>query len=112
VLSVLPAEELAAAVGRNDLGKLTAIPGVGKKTAERLVLELKDKLASRVGTAGPTAIATPRAPSGQSEMLNDALVRMGYRPSEAERAVAQLADRVESQPLGQSVRDALALLAK
>lgn len=113
VLSVLPAEELANAVTRNDLGKLTAIPGVGKKTAERLVLELKDKLANKViGAAGPAAIPIATKPSGQGEMLHDALVRMGYRPSEADRAVAALADRVEAQPLGQSVREALALLAK
>jgi len=114
VLSVLPAEELAVAVSRNDLGKLTAIPGVGKKTAERLVLELKDKLASRVAPAPGAQPTMPAAhkPSGQGEMLHDALVRMGYRPSEAERAVAQLQERVESQPLSTSVREALALLAK
>jgi len=112
VLSVLPAEELARAVTNGDLGRLTSIPGVGKKTAERLVLELKDKLASKVNVGGPTEL-TPRAkPSGQSEVLHDALVRMGYRPVEAERAVTALADRVDAQPIGQSVRDALALLSK
>ena len=111
VLSVLPAEDLARAVTQNDLGRLTAIPGVGKKTAERLVLELRDKLKAKVG-ASPSAGASQKAPSGQGEMLHDALVRMGYRPSEAERALAALADRVEAQPLGQSVREALALLAK
>lgn len=111
VLSVLPAEELARAVTQGDLGKLTAIPGVGKKTAERLVLELKDKLKSKVG-ATPQSAAAPTKPSGQGELLHDALVRMGYRPSEAERALAALADRVEAQPIGQSLREALALLAK
>jgi len=112
VLSVMPAEELARAVTSGDVGRLTSIPGVGKKTAERLVLELKDKLKAKVGS--PTIVAAPAAarPSGQGELLHDALVRMGYRPSEAERAVAALADRVEGQPLGQSVREALALLAK
>lgn len=111
VLSVLPAEELARAVTQGDLGKLTSIPGVGKKTAERLVLELKDKLKAKVG-APAAAIAANKAPSGQGELLHDALVRMGYRPSEAERALAALADRVEGQPIGQSLREALALLAK
>jgi Holliday junction DNA helicase RuvA len=113
VLSVLPAEELARAVTSGDVGRLTSIPGVGKKTAERLVLELKDKLASKVNVVGgPAALAARTKPSGQSEVLHDALVRMGYRPSEAERAVSALSDRVESQPIGQSVRDALALLSK
>ena len=112
VLSVLPADDLARAVTQNDLGRLTAIPGVGKKTAERLVLELRDKLKAKVGASSAAAAAGRAAPSGQGEMLHDALVRMGYRPSEAERALAALADRVEAQPLGQSVREALALLAK
>ncbi len=113
VLSVLPAEELARAVTSGDLGRLTSIPGVGKKTAERLVLELKDKLASKVNVVGGPAELSPRAkPSGQSDVLHDALVRMGYRPVEADRAVTALADRVEAQPIGQSVRDALALLSK
>ncbi len=115
VLSVLPAEELARAVTQGDLQKLTSIPGVGKKTAERLVLELKDKLKATAIAAAPNARgATPRAPSGQAELLQDALVRMGYRPSEAERAVAGLADRMqgEAQPIGELLREALALLSK
>jgi Holliday junction DNA helicase RuvA len=112
VLSALPADELAIAVGRRDLAKLTAIPGVGKKTAERLVLELKDKLHGKVAGATIATAPSAKSPSGQGEMLQDALVRMGYRPSEAERARAALADRVETQPLGQSLREALALLAK
>jgi len=111
VLSQLPSEELARAVSRSDVARLTAIQGVGKKTAERLVLELKDKLQAKLGA--PAAPATSvQKPTGQGELLHDALVRMGYRPSEAERALAALADRVEGQPLGQSVREALALLAK
>jgi Holliday junction DNA helicase RuvA len=112
VLSVLPAEELARAITQGDLGKLTAVPGVGKKTAERLVLELKDKLKAKpIGSAHATA-PSARKPSGQLEVLEDALVRMGYRPSEAERAALALGDRVEGQPMGQSVREALALLSK
>lgn len=111
VLSQLPSEELARAVSRGDVARLTAIQGVGKKTAERLVLELKDKLQAKLGPP-PAAATSVQKPSGQGELLHDALVRMGYRPSEAERALAALADRVEGQPLGQSVREALALLAK
>ncbi len=112
VLSVLPAEELARAITQGDLQKLTSIPGVGKKTAERLVLELKDKLKTKALAATPNAPLAPRAPSGQAEVLQDALVRMGYRPSEAERAVAGLADRAESQPISELLREALALLSK
>ena len=46
LLSSMPADELARVVAGSDLGKLVAVPGIGKKTAERLLLELKDKLAS------------------------------------------------------------------
>jgi len=112
VLSVLPSDELARAVTQGDLGKLTSIPGVGKKTAERLVLELKDKLKAKPIASAPNAPPAAHQPSGQSEVLYDALVRMGYRPNEAERAVAAVGDRVEAQPIGQSLREALALLAK
>jgi len=111
VLSVLPSDELARAVTHGDLGKLTSIPGVGKKTAERLVLELKDKLKAKATPSSPNAPAAHK-PTGQAEVLQDALVRMGYRPIEAERAVASVGERVEAQPIGQSLREALALLVK
>jgi Holliday junction DNA helicase RuvA len=110
----LPAADLARAIAAKDVKRLTGVPGIGKKTAERLVLELKDKLASKVGgvVEAPAVPGSARKPSGSAELLHDALVRMGYRPAEAERAVSALGARVEDQPLGQSVRDALALLAK
>jgi len=112
ILSVLPADDLARAVTQGDLGKLTSIPGVGKKTAERLVLELKDKLKARPVASAPGSAPIAHKLSGQMEVLQDALVRMGYRPSEAERAAASIGDRIEAQPIGQSLREALALLAK
>jgi Holliday junction DNA helicase RuvA len=117
VLGALSVHELAATVARGDASKLTAIPGVGKKTAERLVLELKGKLAASAprpaggGAAGP---AGP-LPSGKNvDLLLGALTRMGYRPAEAERTIAALgASRdLEAEPLGDLVRDALSLLAR
>jgi holliday junction DNA helicase RuvA len=115
ILSALPASDLARAVATKDVGVLTSIPGVGKKTAERLLLELRDKL-GEVAIAAPTAKAKPAAaasgPGKPGEVLQSALTRMGYRPAEAERAVAALADRLESTPLETLVREALALLSK
>ena len=121
VLSVLPAPELARAISAKDVGKLTSVPGIGNKTAERLMLELRDKfavsaaIASVNGTAPvgavPSATAA-RAPSGNSDLLLSALTRMGYRPSEAERAVTTLGGRVTEVPLADALREALALLAK
>jgi Holliday junction DNA helicase RuvA len=113
VLGALPAAELARAVARRDLAAMTKIPGIGKKIAERLLLELRDKLPASVASATPaTAAAANGAPSGGSERLRSALTGMGFKPSEAERAVAAVADRENAVPLEAMLRDALALLAK
>jgi Holliday junction DNA helicase RuvA len=116
ILGAVSVGELAIAVLRGDGGKLTAIPGVGKKTAERLVLELKGKLdvpASAPAPKRPTPGAGAK-PSGHAELLAGALTRMGYRAQEAERAIAALAsDRdLDAVPLGDLVREALSALAK
>jgi holliday junction DNA helicase RuvA len=114
LLSAMPAEDLARAVLSKDLTKLTAVPGIGKKTAERLLLELKDKLAPSIkGKPGERRDGPPR-PAGpsNSELLAGALTRLGYRPSEADRAIMQLGSRLEAEPLQTLVREALALLAR
>jgi Holliday junction DNA helicase RuvA len=116
VLSALPAGDLARAIAAKDVGKLTSIPGIGKKTAERLVLELRDKLpaSAAVGTAkaGAGTGPGPVAPSAHGELLLSALVRMGYKAQEAERAVSVMGGRAEELPLPEALREALALLAK
>jgi Holliday junction DNA helicase RuvA len=116
VLSALPAAELARAIAKKDLGQLTRIPGIGKKTAERLVLELRDKLElAALPAAAPRAARpseTENANANAKELLAGALTRMGYRPVEAERAITALGDRVDEAPLADLVREALALLAK
>lgn len=110
LLGAMSAGELAAAIARGDVARLTKIPGVGKRTAERLVLELKDKLpASQAALPAPIA---PARPGGKSETLQGALTNLGFRPAEAERAVAALGDRVDAEPMGELVRAALALLAR
>lgn len=119
VLSALPADELARAINAKDVVRLTAISGVGKKTAERLVLELRDKLPMGRAVAGATSVsATPIARGGGSnaELLRSALANMSFRPPEIERALAALdaagEDKTESTPLPQLIREALALLAR
>jgi Holliday junction DNA helicase RuvA len=111
VLGSMTAEELARAIAQKDVGKLTSIPGIGKKTAERLALELAGKLPVTAGAPQPGVQVVPTA-AGQAEVLLGALTKMGYRPSEAERAVSALGDRVDGRPLAESLKDALALLAK
>jgi Holliday junction DNA helicase RuvA len=116
VLSSLPAADLGLAIARKELGKLTGIPGIGKKTAERLLLELKDKLQvldvvsprAAVGAAGPA----PAPSSNIKELLTRALLNMGYRQAEAERAVDQLGARLTEAPMPDLVKEALSLLSK
>lgn len=117
ILGAVSVDELAAMVSRGETKRLTTIPGVGKKTAERLVLELEGKLpvsSPRLeGLAGAGAAAQPTEGS-RGELLVGALTRMGFRPSEAERAVAALSQSrsLDEAPLGDLVREALALLAR
>jgi Holliday junction DNA helicase RuvA len=116
VLGAVGVAELATLVARGDTKRLTAVPGVGKKTAERLVLELEGKLpqiALGAAAAPPPAGSAP-AEGSRAELLLGALTRMGFRPSEAERAVASLGQTrpLDETPLGDLVREALALLSK
>ncbi len=82
ILSGIDAADLADAVARADARKLSSIPGVGKKTAERICLELRDKLTAPV-------TATPAAPTRLSvdDDVQSALVNLGYRPKDAEIAL-------------------------
>jgi holliday junction DNA helicase RuvA len=112
LLGGLSAGELASVIARGEVARLVAVPGIGKKTAERLVLELKGKLqAAPVVPSKSPAPAVP-APEGQVELLTSALTRMGFRSVEADRAIAALGTRVKTDPLGDLVRDALAVLSK
>ena len=116
ILGSLPVADLAAAVAGGETAKLTRIPGVGKKTAERIVLELKDKLLAQAplsvaGAIGATPPPRSAARGAKGELLHGALTRMGYRPAEADRALAALGARVEAEPLADLVREALAVLA-
>ncbi len=112
ILGGLSAGELASVLARGEVARLVAVPGIGKKIAERLILELKGKLqAAPIVGAKSTAPSAP-APEGQAELLASALTRMGFRSGEAERAITALGARVKTEPLGDLVRDALAFLSK
>jgi Holliday junction DNA helicase RuvA len=116
VMSALSPQELAQAIRDADTARLTKVPGVGKKTAERLVLELKDKLALDGLEHELTSerLKTPASgdrPTEARTRLLSALTNMGYRPAEAERAVQALGPRVGAEPLGDLLREALAALS-
>lgn len=108
VLSGMPPSELVAALSRQDVRRLVAIPGVGKKTAERMVLELAEKaqnLAAAPGAGPPAAVP--------SDDVVSALVNLGYRKSEADRAVETIA-RLGAPPkdFGSYLKEALKRLTR
>ncbi|TMH34011.1 MAG: Holliday junction branch migration protein RuvA [Betaproteobacteria bacterium] len=104
VLSGLSVAELAQAVASQEWGRLTRIPGIGKKTAERLLLELKDKLGADV----TTGVGVHRPPPVSADVLN-ALVSLGYSDKEATHAVKELP---EGLAVADGIRHALKMLAK
>ena len=108
VLSGVSVAELARLVATWQVGLLTKIPGVGKRTAERMVLELKGKL-SPVSLPGPVTAKGPVQTPGQATVLAEALVRMGFRASDVDRAVAGMAHL--DRPMGELIREALSLLS-
>jgi Holliday junction DNA helicase RuvA len=101
LLSTLTGERLVRAIRDGDLAALTQVPRVGKKLAERLVLELRDKLeGSGVEAAAPSGRAS--TPSGPGADAVRALVALGYAPTDAERAVRV---SLEGAPKGESTAD-------
>ena len=112
VLSGIEAADLARAVQAGDVGRLTAIPGIGKKTAERIGLELKDKLPK--GIIDATAVGEEAgAPGGQMRHdLLSALLNLGYHRPLAERAVEAALARVESPVFQTVLKQALRELAR
>jgi Holliday junction DNA helicase RuvA len=104
VLSGLSVAELAQAVTMQESGRLTKVPGIGKKTAERLLLELKDKLGVELGAV----VGVSRAAPVTADVLN-ALSSLGYSDKEALAVVRQLPDGLA---VGDAIRQALKLLAK
>ncbi|HWM92920.1 MAG TPA: Holliday junction branch migration protein RuvA [Thermoanaerobaculia bacterium] len=83
ILSGMAPDDLLGAIATGDIGRLGTIPGIGKKTAERMVLELKDKMRE---LAAELPERTAAAPSDQDVV--SALVNLGYKAAQAERAVA------------------------
>jgi holliday junction DNA helicase RuvA len=85
-LSLLPADRLAAAVEAGDEGALARVPGVGRKTAQRMVLDLKGKLSA----AGGAAAAGPASPTSGEGLVVDALTSLGLSRAEVAAALATL----------------------
>ena len=107
VLSGMQAEKMVAAIRGNDVPALTKIPGIGKKTAERMVLELRDKLDS----FGVAAAGVSRHSPIEEDVLS-ALTNLGYQRATAERALGAAANGGGARSFDQLFREALSSLSK
>jgi Holliday junction DNA helicase RuvA len=111
VLSGMSVTNFKAAVVNSDVASLARISGLGKKTAERIVLELKDKLGV---AAAWEAASAPHAPTPEQERTNEAvlaLIALGYKQIDAHKAVRELQERSEAKSAEELVRLALKRMA-
>ena len=113
VLSALPVSDLVSAIQSEDVEKLTTVPGIGNKSASRLVLELKDKV-EKLHPGLSSASEVPR--QGHDATFDDALsalVNLGYRPQDAKEALKQVKkSNAESIVLKDMIRESLKELAR
>jgi len=106
ILSGMKASDMVGAIRSGDVARLTKIPGIGRKTAERMVLELKDKLEEF------TAAPPPPAVSPLEDDVISALVNLGYQRAAAERALAVASRAAGSANFDKLFRESLAVLSK
>jgi holliday junction DNA helicase RuvA len=111
VLSGIEPNELVAAIRQANVARLTAIPGVGKKTAERIGLELKDKMATFLPTDAAISPAAAASESLKTDVLS-ALMNLGYHRPLAERALDAALRAIPSGPFEHTLKYALRELAK
>jgi Holliday junction DNA helicase RuvA len=108
ILSGMAADEMVGAIRGGDLARLTRIPGIGKKTAERMVLELRDKLANAAG--GPETLAGTVSPV-EDDVIS-ALVNLGYQRAAAEKALLAARGGKGQQSFDGLFREALGALSR
>jgi Holliday junction DNA helicase RuvA len=108
ILSGMPADEMVRSIRGNDIARLTRIPGIGKKTAERMVLELRDKLPE----IGPTAIPTASPLSPIEDDVCSALLNLGYQRPAVEKALAAVSQDGSAKSFDQMFRAVLGRLSK
>ena len=108
ILSGIAAEDLSAAIRGNDVARLTKIPGIGRKTAERMGLELRDKMPVRTATS----VITVPALSTVEEDVISALVNLGYQRAAAEKVLANVGATSKTDSFDATFRKALAVLSK
>jgi holliday junction DNA helicase RuvA len=112
ILSGMPFDAMTSAIRGNDVARLTKIPGIGRKTAERMVLELRDKLPPAIASEAPTQ---PTMSAMEEDVLS-ALVNLGYQRAAAEKAMSAIKNTASNGGKDRSFdlmfREALAVLSK
>lgn len=106
ILSGLPAANLITAISQSDTATLSRVPGIGKKTAERISLELRDKLSEYTGITSSSA----SLPKGGASEAIQALESLGFKTKEAEQAVVKVLNENGQLDTSQVIRKALSLL--
>ena len=111
-LSTLSVNEIHSAIQNNDVDRLSSTPGIGKKSASRIVLELKDKVGKLIG--GDISQSKQAAPQdGAQADAESALINLGYRPSEVQKAIKRSREKLDDTPnLELIIRESLKELAK
>lgn len=112
MLSSMSADEFVAAIRSENLAKLTAISGVGKKTAERMVIELRDKVGNLGAGVGVQAAGSGSGSEDHYDDALSALLNLGYQRAAAEKALQQSAKEVTEPTVQKLLRNALQRLAK
>jgi holliday junction DNA helicase RuvA len=107
VLSGMETRDLVVAVQRGDVARLTGIPGIGKKTAERIVLELKDRLMPLASPAAAGVAVTDATGDRVRTDLLSALQNLGYHRQQAERAIDTVVNTTPDATFEQALRGAL-----
>jgi Holliday junction DNA helicase RuvA len=111
VLSGIEPAELIKAVRVQDIARLTAIPGIGKKTAERICLELKDRLPAPSTTGGQPAAATSAEDQLRTDLLS-ALLNLGYQRQAVEKAIDRVTRNAPDVRFEQALKEILRLLMR
>jgi holliday junction DNA helicase RuvA len=107
ILSGMPPDDLLGAIAAGDVGRLATVPGVGKKTAERMVLELKDKMRELAAELPGKAAAAPA-----DQDVVSALVNLGYKAAQAERVVAEVRREKPDAAFHELLRASLSRLSR
>jgi holliday junction DNA helicase RuvA len=114
MLAVLPPDDLRRAVGGEDVRALTRVPGIGQKGAQRIILELKDRVGAPAASAGaPAPAVTPTAEPAWRSQVKAGLTGLGWSDKEAERAVDLVSDDAGDSPdVAALLRQALRALSR